>query len=74
MRKCIYCHDKATNSVLVEGVTVIYVCDRHLKRMSKGATTFVCRHCHVEVVSKKDHRPIPGRSHKKSCPRHLKYG
>jgi len=35
---------------------------------------FLCRFCKVQVVDKNDFRPILGRNHKKSCPRHKKYG
>ena len=30
---------------------------------------YVCKHCKVEVVSSYDKRPVPGKTHKKSCPR-----
>lgn len=30
---------------------------------------YVCKHCHVPMVSKTDHHPILGKSHKKNCPR-----
>ena len=33
------------------------------------AKRYVCKHCHVTVVSKTNHRPILGREHGKSCPR-----
>lgn len=33
---------------------------------------FVCKFCHVPVISKTDHRAILGRSHSKTCPRRFK--
>lgn len=40
--------------------------------MSKTETKvkYVCRHCKVEVNSSHDKRPVLGKEHKKSCPRH----
>ena len=54
-------------SVIVESGH--FLCEDHVR-----PTKLVCRFCHVDVVSREDLRPILGRSHAKSCPRHLKYG
>lgn len=35
-------------------------------------TKFVCRHCKVQVVSRRDTRPILGKEHKPSCLRRKK--
>jgi hypothetical protein len=32
-------------------------------------TIYKCKHCHVQIISKFDFRPILGREHGKKCPR-----
>lgn len=70
-RKCrFHQYRKATDEILVEGVGIVDVClpceDRIL---NKG---FVCKYCHVEIISRTDTRAILGREHKKSCIRRNK--
>jgi hypothetical protein len=41
---------------------------------TEGTKKFVCRHCHVEVISKNDFRPKLGKTHAKKCPRRRTLG
>lgn len=68
-KKCVYhAHNDSVTSIMVEGGGVIEVCQRCKDRIL--GTEFICKHCHIPIVSRTDTRAILGREHKKGCPRH----
>lgn len=70
-KKCrFHQYRSATDLVLMEGAGIVDVCLSCKNRiLNKG---FVCKYCHVPIVSRTDTRAIPLREHKKSCRRHNK--
>lgn len=60
---CDVSHCNQPGTILVEPGHIL--CEEHGNPIRK----YVCKHCKVPMVSKTDHRPILGYSHKKNCPR-----
>lgn len=42
--------------------------------MKAVVSRFICKHCKVPVVGRKDFRPVLGYEHKKGCPRRRNMG
>lgn len=65
-----YCEKKAV--IVIEPNQPVCYEHEELERIVNGG--FVCKHCHVKMVSKTNFRPIYGKSHKRGCPRRRMYG
>lgn len=53
----------APGTILIEGGHI--VCEEHGSNFPK----YVCKFCHVQMVSKDNHHPVLGKTHGKKCPR-----
>lgn len=63
----------AEHSIMTEGGGTVYVCTPCKDRIMEGPTKkYVCKFCHVPIISKTNKKPVLGRQHGRHCPRRFR--